>query len=179
MLTIQITLNTITFGRYDVATKEQTRRVYPYTPALHDQLQRALDARAASALVQYEDHVRYTPRPTRFVDGAAWRVYPHQHKRLLASGTAVDERADPALVRALESARIAHREYRVKLTFDDAGDPGCSQSGYVGRTTGNLKELILCSNARSLGGDLISLDRVRRVEYANQRRGGVIWERPA
>lgn len=80
------------------------------------------------------------------------------------------------LIMALARARGASARIRIY-----SGDPktgrawGDVESGRVGRTTGMIKSPILVYNHRSYGGGIIS-SSVVKVEYANKKIGGVLYD---
>lgn len=85
---------------------------------------------------------------------------------------------DPAtpddLVRLLEGWYRSN----ARLTFD-FGDTDTGESwgdtydvsGYIGRTTGTIKSPILVNNKRSMGGPILSTNRILTVRPSNKKHG--------
>ena len=82
------------------------------------------------------------------------------------------------IVKVLEWARMDH----VRITVD-YGDVKTGRSwgeayditGYVGRSTGEIKTPLLIHNKRSLGGGGLLDDCILSIKYANKKQGGYIY----
>ncbi len=103
------------------------------------------------------------------------------------NGTDYDAGIPPKIVSILEAARIAHqngRGYRLRVHYGDTatgkpwGDHHSERPcGYIGRTCGpRLKVPILLPLRTSIGGDVISLHSIVKIEHANQQNGDVLFD---
>jgi len=81
-------------------------------------------------------------------------------------------------------ARAQFLNSRINITYGDikngkAWDENPRlNSGYVGCTTGPLREFILLHNKRSNGGGAILTDCILQIKYSNKKYGGVIYGHP-
>jgi len=83
------------------------------------------------------------------------------------------ENTDPALIRVFESARANKTRIRIFLGDPETGRDWMEEwgvEGYVGRTCGPRHSPILVNNSRSMGGGIISTDKVLRVVTSSGRR---------
>lgn len=87
----------------------------------------------------------------------------------VVDGTSYCSDTPDSLVQALERARLSRT--RIRVTYSE----GNSHSGYVGRTTGQVKVPILVHNSRSLGGTLITECCV--LEVRTSRGKALLWKR--
>lgn len=84
---------------------------------------------------------------------------------------------DAILVAVLERLRLART--RIKITY---GDPvsravwGAPEEGYLNTSMGHIKVPILIARSNSDAGASLLDHCVVRIEHANKRDGGVIWE---
>lgn len=100
----------------------------------------------------------------------------------IKNGTHYSDQCPQQVILALESARIAYvesRGYRLRIYY---GNPttgkwwGDTEAGYIGRSAGPVKVPILLWNRLSMGGHAILDHCIVRVEYANKRQGGVLFD---
>lgn len=87
-----------------------------------------------------------------------------------------------AVARIFEEARLAYsvgRGYRLRIYY---GDPatglwwGDTQSGYIGRSAGPTKVPLVLWNKLSRGGPPVLDHCIVKVEHANKRQGGVLFD---
>lgn len=95
-------------------------------------------------------------------------------------GTFYHEQTAEKVVQVLN--RFMHdRDTRLRLYFGDAAtgkdwEERHDIEGYLGRSTGNVPIPILLHNSRSTGGGAILDHCIVKIEYANKRCGGVLYE---
>lgn len=89
---------------------------------------------------------------------------------LSIDGTAYSASTAPELVEILEAARLWRDRVRITLAMGDV------ETGYIVRDSGRIKRPLIQSNANSLGGAMLADDQIVKVEHANQKDGGTIWE---
>lgn len=100
---------------------------------------------------------------------------------MIANGTTYPEDLPLEACQILETHRIArqfrgcHPELRLKVTYNWDGHIE-TESGYVGRSTGRIKIALLPHNRRSMGHHGL-MRGIVRIEYANKKYGGVLWEK--
>jgi len=103
------------------------------------------------------------------------------------NGTSYGNDTPPRVVQILEAARLAHKRgegYRLRIVYGDTatGKPWGDQHGegwcgYIGRTCGpQMKSPLLLVNRKSIGGDLIHTGCIVRIEHANKKNGGVLYD---
>lgn len=91
---------------------------------------------------------------------------------------------NPMVIQILERFHMAHPRSgakRLRLYYGDAVTGrawGDVEEGYISRSMGAQKIPILIANARSMGGPGILDDCVIKIEYANKKDGGVLWQHP-
>lgn len=98
------------------------------------------------------------------------------------NGTFYHEQTDEKVVQVLD--RFMHdRDTRLRFCFGDA-DSGKDWEedldiiGYIGRSTGDIKIPILLHSKRSSGGGAILDHCIVKIEYANKKKGGVLYQHP-
>ena len=102
-------------------------------------------------------------------------------------GTSYSNNTPPRIVQVLEAARLAHKRgegYRLRIHYGDPatgkpwGDhPSERPCGYIGRSCGpKIKAPLLLPHRTSIGGDLISLEFIVKIEHANKQNGGVLYD---
>lgn len=98
------------------------------------------------------------------------------------NGTFYHEQTDEKIIRVLD--RFMHdRDTRLRFCFGDA-DSGKDWEeemdivGYVGKSTGDIKIPILLYSKRSHGGGAILDHCIVKIEYANKKKGGVLYQYP-
>jgi len=93
-----------------------------------------------------------------------------------------EEDVDSRVISILEAARTARRSgdgYRLRIYY---GDPstgrswGDGEAGYIGRSTGSVKIPLILANSKSSGGAAILVENIIKVEYANKKLGGVLYD---
>ncbi len=98
---------------------------------------------------------------------------------MLANGTTYHDSTDIEVVGLLEYLRKTTT--RISVTYCDAktGKPWDDRPdcGRVSRSMGPIKIPILLHNRRSLGGAGLLEHCILRIEYANKRKGGVLYQR--
>lgn len=87
---------------------------------------------------------------------------------------------DPGLIAVLERVRLNRSRVRIAL-----GDPATGRAwgdrpeeGYLDTSLGPIRVPILIARSNSDGGGSLLDHCVIRVEFANKRDGGVLWESP-
>lgn len=97
---------------------------------------------------------------------------PSDDNTITTNGTTYSEGTDRTVIAVLEHHRI-ERKHRLRITLGDTltGTPweDKPEEGYIGRTTGQIKAPIIVHNARSLGGSIISTNKILRIEYASAK----------
>jgi hypothetical protein len=104
-------------------------------------------------------------------------------------GTAYHEETPRSVIGILERFRKARTAGiltsvpRLRLYYGDqrtGKDWGevCDTTGYIGRSTGEVKIPILLHNRLSIGGTGILDHCIVKIEYANKKDGGVLYQHP-
>jgi hypothetical protein len=90
-------------------------------------------------------------------------------------GTAYRKGTPMSLLAKLEEARGKRK--RVKLHYGNpaTGEAWHTEIGYIGRSTGQLRVLQLVPYRSSIGGGEIETDTIVKLEHANRKHGGEIW----
>ncbi len=97
----------------------------------------------------------------------------------IINGTSYPLTCPDAVVRILEHYRQEGRKVRLKIHY---GNPATKENwnfyevGYIGRSTGSDKIPLIVHNKRSLGGGAIMCSSIVKIEFANQDRGGTLYE---
>jgi len=97
----------------------------------------------------------------------------------IINGTSYPLTCPDAVVRILEHYRQEGRKVRLKIHY---GNPATKENwnfyevGYIGRSTGSDKIPLIVHNKRSLGGGAIMCSSIVKIEFANQDRGGILYE---
>lgn len=104
------------------------------------------------------------------------------HYKVTESGTAYDKNTPDDLVATIE--RLRNNRTRVRLYFGDSStgrdwEEQYSVFGRIGRSTGSIKIPLLISSSRSTGGEGLLDSHIIKIEYANKKDGGVIWQHPS
>lgn len=103
------------------------------------------------------------------------------HYKITKDGTAYHRDTPDQLVELLERLRNNHTRVRVYLGDKETGkdwEESYDVFGTIGRSGGRIKIPLLINNRRSMGGGGLLDDAIVKLEYANKRDGGVIWEHP-
>ena len=103
------------------------------------------------------------------------------HYKVTPDGTAYHVDTPDRLVDILEGLRRRRSRVRVYLGDRKTGrdwEESSDVFGIIGRSTGRIKIPILVNNVRSLGGGALLDDCIVKLEYANRKDGGVIWQHP-
>jgi hypothetical protein len=95
--------------------------------------------------------------------------------------TAYHNETPESMRQLLERIRI--NKWRVRFHWGDTatGRDWCETydtTGTLGRSMGPCKVPILLNNARSMGGGAILDHCIVKIEFANKRRGGVLYQHP-
>ena len=95
--------------------------------------------------------------------------------------TSFNKETNLKVIQVLENARKNH--FRIKLFYGDietGRDWGAINDivGYVGRSNGNFKIPILLYNSKSIWGGSILDDCIVKIEYANKKNGGILYQHP-
>jgi hypothetical protein len=80
-----------------------------------------------------------------------------------------------------ERLTLRFQSKRLKIHYGDTMTGrawGDVETGYVGRSTGTQKVPLLLPNARSLGGAAILDHCIVKLEHANQKDGGILYQHP-
>ena len=97
----------------------------------------------------------------------------------IINGTSYPLTCPDKAVSILERNRLQGRKDRIKIHY---GNPatgefwGDVEVGYVGRSTGSDKIPLICHNRRSLGGGAILCSCIMKIEYANKKCGGILFQ---
>ena len=96
----------------------------------------------------------------------------------LVGGVFYHAQTDPGLVAVLERARLARLRIRVILGNPATGESwaGTPEEGYLNTSMGPIKVPLLLARSNSDAGGPLLDHCVVRVEYANKREGGILWE---
>jgi hypothetical protein len=97
------------------------------------------------------------------------------------NGTSYNEKTNKKVIEILERAR--KEGLRLKFAFGDTitgrdWEETHGVTGYIGRSSGNIKVPILLNNRRSLGGAALLDHCIIKIEYANKKRGGILYMHP-
>lgn len=95
-------------------------------------------------------------------------------KYKVVNGTAYHEETPDSIIQILEDARQDNRSTRLRFCFGDTTDGRdwgecCDTTGYIGRSTGNIKIPLLIKTINSTGGGGILDDCIVKVEQ--KKRG--------
>jgi hypothetical protein len=94
-------------------------------------------------------------------------------------GTFYDSRTPLAVARILERFRINRMRLKIHHGDSETGLAwGDSESGRIGRSTGPVKIPLLVKNSRSMGGGAILDHCIVKIEYANKKNGGTLYQHP-
>lgn len=91
----------------------------------------------------------------------------------IVNGTSYKEGTHPKVVSVLEQYRLLGRLYRLKITYSD----GMVETGYISRSTGQVKVPLIIYRANAIGGPEISTKNIVLIEHANRLYGGVLYKR--
>lgn len=97
----------------------------------------------------------------------------------VVNGTSYPLTCPDQAVSILERFRMEGRRNRIKIYYGNLATGqywGVVETGYVGRSTGTDKIPLICHNQRSLGGEAIICSRIMKIEYANRKNGGVLYQ---
>lgn len=99
----------------------------------------------------------------------------------IVNGTYYDSNTPVELIKVLENIR--NRGTRIKIAYGDQmtgrdWEETHDIAGYIGRSTGQVKIPLLMYNQRSMGGGGILTASIVKIEYANKKQGGVMWQHP-
>lgn len=97
--------------------------------------------------------------------------------KLFGDGTSYHQETPELLCSVLQVARMYNQ--RVKITLGDTktGKPwGDVEVGYIGRSGGSVKVPLVIHNARSIGGSALLDHCIIKIEHANKRNGGILYE---
>jgi hypothetical protein len=88
-------------------------------------------------------------------------------------------KAPLTLAEAIERCRQSKKCFRFHLGDATTGRAwGDVDEGYVGRSMGPIKIPLVIANRRSLGGPGLLDHCVVRIEFANKKDGGVVYQHP-
>lgn len=97
------------------------------------------------------------------------------------NGVFYHAQTDPALVEVLEGVR--RNRARIRVTLGDVATGRAwndrPEEGYLDTSLGPIRVPILVPRSNSDAGGSLLDHCVVRVEYANKRDGGTLWETPA
>lgn len=97
--------------------------------------------------------------------------------KIMDSGTAYHIDTPERLVTILEQNRVYHN--RIKIYYGDVKTGklwGDVEAGYIGRSNGSIKvPLCIYSERSHVGGALLD-HCIVRIEHANKKQGGIIYE---
>ena len=99
----------------------------------------------------------------------------------VVNGTTYNDDTPPAVIAHLEQCRRAYRQYRLRCYYGNGKTGkawGDIPTGYVGRSAGSVKIPLHIANRRSSGGPGIADHCIVRLEYANRKQGGLLWQHP-
>lgn len=97
--------------------------------------------------------------------------------QLFGDGTAYHIETPSLLCSVLQVARQCRQRVRITLGDTKTGKPwGDIEVGYIGRSTGSIKVPLVIFNERSYGGPALLDHCILKVEHANKRKGGILYE---
>lgn len=106
----------------------------------------------------------------------------------MVNGTFYHDETSYEVIRILENARdpkriyhLKHVPYRLKISFGDTKTGkawGDVETGYIGRSTGTIKIPLIINNQKSTGGPALLDHCIVKIEYANKKDGGVLYQHP-
>ncbi len=97
----------------------------------------------------------------------------------IVNGTAYHADTPPQVIDILEKCLHSRRQYRFRIWDGDRNTGrawGDIETGYIERSTGPIKIPILISNTRSLGGPGLLDHCIVKIEYANKKDGGILYQ---
>ena len=102
-------------------------------------------------------------------------------EKVIVEGIQFDSVTPDKVVRLILS--LMNSRKRIRLDYGDA-ETGKSWGevydieGRIGRSTGSIKIPLLVHNSRSIGGGSVLTGCIVKIEYANKKEGGVLYEHP-
>lgn len=166
--------NEIVFSLCNPLSKTNRARRYPLTPENEGRLLGMIDARyrRAKHTVDVYPHTMGTANTNYII-----RPVPRYK---IVGGTSYHEQTPDHICTILERARSSRN--RLKIHY---GDPlsgrawGDVVTCYIGRSAGENKIPLEVFNSRSYGGGGLLDACIVKIEYANKKKGGVIWQHPS
>ena len=92
----------------------------------------------------------------------------------IVDGTYYHKQTPQDLIKVLEHNRNTHT--RIKIYYGDVKTGkawGDVETGYIGRSTGDVKIPLVVYNSRALGGGALLDHCIVKIEVANKKRAGV------
>jgi hypothetical protein len=95
----------------------------------------------------------------------------------IINGTHYKSETPDAVISILEQARTSRWRLRMHYGDRETGRAwGDVTTGYIGRSTGPVKIPLAIRDSRCLGGSGILDHCIIRIEHANKKLGGMIWQ---
>lgn len=93
------------------------------------------------------------------------------------NGTCYHVETPARVIEILEHSRQFKNRLRIHFGEPKTGKAwGDIEIGHVGRSTGTFKIPLMIHNARSMGGGALLDHCVVKIEHANKRDGGIIYD---
>jgi len=98
------------------------------------------------------------------------------------NGTHYCSTTPPKIVSILEDARLAREGgagYRLRIHYGDTATGrlwGDTDEGFIGRSTGKMKIPLILPLRSSTGGGGILVNSIVKIEHANKKNGGVLYD---
>lgn len=89
---------------------------------------------------------------------------------MIVNGTTYGDDTDPQVASFLEHARANN----IRLVFDYGND--WRETGYVGRSCGEIKVPLCIPNNRSMGGQMINSELIKRILLSRGKK--VVYAKP-
>ena len=102
---------------------------------------------------------------------------PKYRRKVLVDG--VEMRLKQLLAEIIERCRQSKKRFRFTLGDISTGRAwGDLEEGHIGRSMGPVKIPLVIANRRSMGGPGLLDHCIIKIEFANRKDGGVIYQHP-
>lgn len=96
---------------------------------------------------------------------------------MILNGTTYHDETPVQLAQVIEWIRDNGIRVKIQYGNTQTGENwGDMASGYIGRSNGRIKVPLFVYNRRSLGGDVVLDSHILKIEYANKKQGGTIYQ---
>lgn len=97
--------------------------------------------------------------------------------QITEGGTAYHASTPRQVIEVLEQARKSGQRIKIHLGEPETGAAwGDIETGYIGRSTGRIQVPLVISKRNSMGGGALLDDCIVKIEHANKRDGGTLYE---